>query len=335
MKASQIVEGVLFASDAPLKAEEIARADESLDEDRVQEAIEDLRTLYDESERAFQIVELGEGYQILTRPEFAPYLERFDTVPRPSRLSGPALETLAIIAYRQPIGRIEIEYIRGVQVGWGDPHPPGPGPHRRGGPSRGAGPPPPLRNDPSGFSSTSASPPWTTFPGPRSFPILLRERAPSGGTHGGRKRRPHAMPTPRPRPSPRPRHPERGPEPARKNRTLRLPGIRIQKYLSRAGVASRREAEKPHPPGAGQGERRDRSDPGNQGPAGRGPGGTRRAGRGGDRHPLDPLPQTPGGGHDPVRSPGAAHGVRAPARATCRTSGTWDGWISPRRDSFS
>jgi segregation and condensation protein B len=116
VKASQIVEGVLFASDAPLKAEEIARADESLDEDRVQEAIEVLRALYDESERAFQIVELGEGYQILTRPEFAPYLERFDTVPRPSRLSGPALETLAIIAYRQPIGRIEVEYIRGVQV---------------------------------------------------------------------------------------------------------------------------------------------------------------------------------------------------------------------------
>jgi segregation and condensation protein B len=114
VKASQIVEGVLFASDAPLKAEEIARADESLDEDRVEEAIQDLRALYDESERAFQIVELGEGYQILTRSELAPYLERFDTVPRPSRLSGPALETLAIIAYRQPIGRIEIEYIRGV-----------------------------------------------------------------------------------------------------------------------------------------------------------------------------------------------------------------------------
>ena len=72
MKASQIVEAVLFASDAPLKAEEIARADESLDEDKVQEAIQDLRTLYDESERSFQILELGEGYQILTRSEFAP-----------------------------------------------------------------------------------------------------------------------------------------------------------------------------------------------------------------------------------------------------------------------
>ncbi|MDT8339908.1 MAG: SMC-Scp complex subunit ScpB [Longimicrobiales bacterium] len=114
MNASQIVEAVLFASDAPLKAEEIARADESLDEDRVEEAVRELRVFYDETERSFQIVEVAEGYQILTRPEFSSYLERFDTVPRPSRLSGPALETLAIIAYRQPIGRVEVEYIRGV-----------------------------------------------------------------------------------------------------------------------------------------------------------------------------------------------------------------------------
>lgn len=114
MNARQIVEAVLFASDAPLKADEIARADEALDEDRVEEALADLRRDYDESGRAFQIVEVAEGYQLLTRPDFAPYLERFDTVPRPSRLSGPALETLAIVAYRQPIGRIEVEYIRGV-----------------------------------------------------------------------------------------------------------------------------------------------------------------------------------------------------------------------------
>jgi segregation and condensation protein B len=114
---TQIVEAVLFASDAPLKAEEIARADGSLDEDIVEEAIRALQAQYGESERSFQVVELAEGFQILTRAEFAPYLERFDTVPRPSRLSGPALETLAIIAYRQPIGRIEVEYVRGVACG--------------------------------------------------------------------------------------------------------------------------------------------------------------------------------------------------------------------------
>lgn len=114
MNAAQIVEAVLFASEAPLHAEEIARADESLDEDVVEEAIQDLKAFYAESERAFQIREIAGGYQILTRSELSTYLERFDTVPRPSRLSGPALETLAIVAYRQPISRIEVEYIRGV-----------------------------------------------------------------------------------------------------------------------------------------------------------------------------------------------------------------------------
>ena len=114
MRAAQIVEAVLFASDAPLKAEEIARADESLDEDEVEGAVQQLQAHYLESDRAFDVVEVAEGYQILTRPEYAPYLDRFDTIPRASRLSGPALETMAIIAYRQPIGRLEIEYVRGV-----------------------------------------------------------------------------------------------------------------------------------------------------------------------------------------------------------------------------
>ena len=114
MRPEQIVEAILFASEAPLRSEEIARADESLDEDRVQEVIEQLRQLYQESERAFELMEGAGGYQLLTRPEFAGYLERFDTIPRPSHLSGPALETLAIIAYRQPIGRLEVEYVRGV-----------------------------------------------------------------------------------------------------------------------------------------------------------------------------------------------------------------------------
>jgi segregation and condensation protein B len=114
LNAHQIVEAVMFASDAPLTADEIARADESLDEDQVEAALKSLKAEYEDGGRAFQLVEVAEGYQLLTRPEFAPYLERFDNVPRQSRLSGPAIETLAIIAYRQPLGRLEIEYIRGV-----------------------------------------------------------------------------------------------------------------------------------------------------------------------------------------------------------------------------
>jgi segregation and condensation protein B len=117
MRATRIVEALLFASEAPLSASDLARVDESLDEERVEAAIAELRSEYDREGRAFGIFDLGGGYQLLTRPEYAPVLERFHTVPSPQRLSGPALETLAIIAYRQPVGRAEVEEIRGVGAG--------------------------------------------------------------------------------------------------------------------------------------------------------------------------------------------------------------------------
>ena len=114
MNDARIVEAVLFASDAPLAPADIAQADSALDEERVSEALGELRAEYDRSGRAFELREVAGGVQILTRPEFAPYLERFDTVPRASRLSGPALEVLAIVCYRQPISRVHIDHIRGV-----------------------------------------------------------------------------------------------------------------------------------------------------------------------------------------------------------------------------
>jgi segregation and condensation protein B len=117
VRASRIVEALLFASEAPLTPAELARADEGLDEERVEAAVAELRAEYDRESRAFSVFEVGGGYQLLTRPEFAPVLERFDSVPASQRLSGPALETLAIIAYRQPVGRAEVEEIRGVGAG--------------------------------------------------------------------------------------------------------------------------------------------------------------------------------------------------------------------------
>lgn len=116
MKPEQIVEATLFASQTPLTPAELARADEGLSDADVEQAIQVLRERYEANEAAFQVYQLGDGYQILTRPEFAPYLERFDSVPRPPHLSPAALESLAIIAYRQPIGRIEIEDVRGVSA---------------------------------------------------------------------------------------------------------------------------------------------------------------------------------------------------------------------------
>lgn len=117
MRESRVVEAVLFASQAPLTPAELARAGEGLDEDRVEAALAELRAEYEREGRAFGVYEVGGGFQLLTRPEFAPVLERFDSVPAHSRLSAPALETLAIIAYRQPVGRAEVEEIRGVGAG--------------------------------------------------------------------------------------------------------------------------------------------------------------------------------------------------------------------------
>jgi segregation and condensation protein B len=114
MRLTQIVEALLFASDAPLTAGDIARVDERFDEDTVEAVVQQLREEYEAQERAWQIYEIAGGYQLLTRPDFAPYLERYDTVPQQTRLSNPALEVLAVIAYRQPIGRSEVEEIRGV-----------------------------------------------------------------------------------------------------------------------------------------------------------------------------------------------------------------------------
>jgi segregation and condensation protein B len=114
METTQIIEALLFASDAPLSAEDLARGEEELEPDAVLEAIAALQAHYDATERAFQVYEIAGGYQLLTRPEYSAHLERFETVPRSTRLSGASLEVLAILAYRQPIGRSEVEEIRGV-----------------------------------------------------------------------------------------------------------------------------------------------------------------------------------------------------------------------------
>ncbi len=116
MKTTRIIEAVLFASDAPLTAKEIAKASDGLTAKDVEAAINDLQIEYEREERAFQIYPLADGYQILSRPEYAGYLERFDSISRTHRLSRAALETLAIIAYRQPASRIEIEEVRGVSA---------------------------------------------------------------------------------------------------------------------------------------------------------------------------------------------------------------------------
>lgn len=85
--------------------------------DDVVAALKELRKHYDEDDHGVELIEVGGGWQILTRPEYTETIERAQLAARPQRLSAAALEALAIIAYRQPIGRAEIEEIRGVGCG--------------------------------------------------------------------------------------------------------------------------------------------------------------------------------------------------------------------------
>jgi segregation and condensation protein B len=86
-------------------------------ETTLESALDELREHYDTDGHGVELLEVAGGWQILTRPEYTEAIERAQLAARPQRLSGAALETLAIIAYRQPIGRAEIEEIRGVGAG--------------------------------------------------------------------------------------------------------------------------------------------------------------------------------------------------------------------------
>lgn len=114
---ARLLEAALFASARPVPIEELTSLDPDATPDDVRQAIVELREHYDEGEHAVEVVELAGGWQLLTRPEFTEIIERAQLASRPQRLSGAALETLALIAYRQPIGSSEIEEIRGVSIG--------------------------------------------------------------------------------------------------------------------------------------------------------------------------------------------------------------------------
>ena len=115
----KIVETVLFASEDALSAERIAAALERKDATpgAIREAIGHLNEDYRRTDRAFEIVEVAGGYKLMTLPEFNTYVRRVLRSRSRDRLSQAAVETLAIVAYRQPVTRAEIENIRGVEAG--------------------------------------------------------------------------------------------------------------------------------------------------------------------------------------------------------------------------
>lgn len=111
-EAKVIVEGLIFAAERPLSAQEIAEIIQ-LDPATVEALVEEIRKDY--GPRALTIRMVAGGYQLVTKPELAPWIEKLGRPVIHAPLSTAATETLAIIAYEQPITRAEIEQIRGVR----------------------------------------------------------------------------------------------------------------------------------------------------------------------------------------------------------------------------
>lgn len=112
----RIVEALLFASPEPLSAERVLAIVPGLDRLEVIKAFEELGRDYAADNRSFQLVEVGGGYQLTTKADYAMWVDKlFDTASR-AKLSRAALETLAVVAYRQPVLRSVVEAVRGVNV---------------------------------------------------------------------------------------------------------------------------------------------------------------------------------------------------------------------------
>ncbi len=111
----QILEGLLFASDQPVAVEPL-RGVLELPETEIRALVEALRQEYAQQQHALTILEVAGGFQMATTPEVAPWIKQAYRQAHKERLTKPALETLAIIAYKQPVTRAEIEAIRGVNV---------------------------------------------------------------------------------------------------------------------------------------------------------------------------------------------------------------------------
>ena len=126
----RVIEALLFSAQKPLSIHELAAAikgagpEDELSpnefgratEAEIAAAIEQLKIEYIQERRAFQIIEKAEGWQLATDPAFAPWVRQLFPSPKPARLTAPAIETLSIIAYRQPITRADVESVRGVNI---------------------------------------------------------------------------------------------------------------------------------------------------------------------------------------------------------------------------
>ncbi|MFO7958515.1 MAG: SMC-Scp complex subunit ScpB [Candidatus Brocadiia bacterium] len=113
----RVVEALLFSSDRPITTRRLAEVCDAEDGREVRAIVLELQQEYAAENRAFRIEEIAGGFQLLTDPRYAPWLQKLHQRQQEETLSKAALETLAIVAYRQPITRGEVEDIRGVHCG--------------------------------------------------------------------------------------------------------------------------------------------------------------------------------------------------------------------------
>ncbi len=130
MQLVRIIEALLFSAQKPLTVKELHTAIRSggaedelmpnefakVKEPEIAAALEQLKIEYIEQRRAFQLAEKAEGWQLVSDPAYAQWVRQLFPAAKPQRLTAPALETLAIIAYRQPITRADVEAVRGVSI---------------------------------------------------------------------------------------------------------------------------------------------------------------------------------------------------------------------------
>ena len=112
-----VVEALLLSTDEPLPAARVAQILGVGDATDVKRCVEALNRRYQETGASFRIESIAKGLQVLTLPAFHPWVSKLHKARADSRLSGAALETLAIVAYKQPVLRADVEAIRGVAVG--------------------------------------------------------------------------------------------------------------------------------------------------------------------------------------------------------------------------
>jgi segregation and condensation protein B len=112
----KVIETLLFITDRPLSLAKLSQVSEVNDAVLTRDIVEEIRRAYAAASSAVQILEIGGGFQMATKPEYGRWVRKLFNEKTAARLSPAALETLAIIAYKQPLTRAEIEAIRGVDV---------------------------------------------------------------------------------------------------------------------------------------------------------------------------------------------------------------------------